>query len=359
MSKISPERLNKYRQMADRGLWDVKDEKVRAFYQRAAEEGLNMSSNNFSTTGMFRAPHSKDLTGVDIALVGNPMDIGVPNPRPGTRLGPRELRYWSLDRDVTHYLTKVNPFEICNIIDWGDVEFKEDIYNLAANLMELAEVYSTFKDSNVTPLTVGGEHTGTYSILKALSRNGEEPLGVIHLDAHADTAVNFGGTRISDASLLQVATCEGLIDPERTIQIGLRGRGVIRGDFSYDSGMRVVLADELQEKGVQAIVDEARKVIGAGSCYLTIDTDVIDCSEMPGTTLPEPFGMTGREVRDMIRGLRGLDLVGADIVELSPTYDPTGKSACLASGLAFEMLCVLSEARVARTGREQKTHWNR
>lgn len=182
---------------------------------------------------------------------------------------------------------------------------------------------------------------------------------VIHLDAHTDTAVNFGGSRISDASLLQVATCEGLIDPERTIQIGLPGRGVIRGDFSHDSDKRLVLVDEVQTQGVQAIVDEARNVIGTGRCYLTIDTGVIDCAEMPGTTLPEPSGLTGREVRDLIRGLRGLDLVAAELVELSPMFDPTGKSACPAVGLAFEMLCVLSVARVSRTGLARKTHWHK
>jgi len=150
---------------------------------------------------------------------------------------------------------------------------------------------------------------------------------------------------------------DGVIDPERTIQIGLRGRGIIRCDFSYETGMRVVLVDEFQSKGVQAIVEEARKVVGDGPCYLTVDTDVFDCSEMPGTTLPEPFGLTGCEVRDFIRGLRGLNIVGADLMELSPTYDPTGKSACLASGIAFELLCLLAEARASRTGIENKTHW--
>ncbi|GAJ10320.1 unnamed protein product [marine sediment metagenome] len=118
--------------------------------------------------------------------------------------------------------------------------------------------------------------------------------------------------------MLQLATTEGVIDPERTIQIGLRGRGLTRCDFSFDSGMRVVLVEEFQKKGAVAIAEEARKIVGSGPCYLTIDTDVFDCSEMPGTTLPEPFGLTGREVRDFLRDLRGLDLVGADIVELCP-----------------------------------------
>jgi len=358
VDRISEERLKKYKQLADKDLWDINDEKFRAFYARAAGEGAELVSNNFSTLGMFRAPHSKDLEAVDIALLGIPMDIGVPNPRPGTRLGPKELRYWSLDRNLVHYKTRVCPFDLCNIIDWGDIEFGEDIYNLSANLEDIFKVYDGFADADITPLTIGGEHTGTYPILRGLSKEGAKPLALVHLDAHGDTSTNFGGTRVSDASLFQVATVDGFIDPELTIQIGLRGRGVPRCDFSYDSGMRVVLADELQERGVAAIVEEIRELIGDYRCYLTIDTDVFDCAVMPGTTLPEPFGLTGIEVRDIIRGLRGMDIAGADLMELSPPNDPTGMSVCLASGIAFEMLCLLAESHAARTGRERPTHWS-
>jgi arginase family enzyme len=355
MPKISPERLEKYRKLADRGLWDVKEKDFDAFFKRAKAEGVEMVSNNYNQLGFFRAPHRKDLEGVDIAMLGVPMDLGVPNPRPGTRLGPKEVRYWSLDRNMVHYATKVCPFDICSVIDWGDMEFMKDPYNLTSCLDELVDTYSEFHARGIVPLTIGGEHTITYAALTALGK--EEPLAVIHLDAHGDTSVGFGGTRISDATIFQVATVDGVIDPEKTIQIGQRGRGIVRCDFSYDAGMRVVLADEFQEKGPAAIVEEARKVVGGHRCYLTIDTDVFDCSEMPGTTLPEPFGLTGREVRDFIRGLRGLNIVGADLMELSPPYDPTGKSACLASGIAFEMLCLLAEAKASRNGKSNQTTW--
>ena len=356
MPKISKERLDRYRQLADRGLWDVKDPDFRKFFERAAEEGVEMVSNNYNQLGMFRSPHKKDLEDVDIAMVGVPMDLGVPNPRPGTRLGPKEVRYWSLDRNMVHYATRVCPFDLCSIIDWGDVEFTRDPYSLTSCLEELTELYAQFKENNIIPLTIGGEHTITYAILKALGA--EEPLSVIHLDAHGDTSVGFGGTRISDATLFQVATVEGVIDPEKMIQVGMRGRGIVRCDFSYDVGMRVVLADEFQKKGAAVIAQEARNVVGDGPVYLTIDTDVFDCSVMPGTTLPEPFGLTSREVRDFIRGLRGLNLVGADLMELSPPFDPTGQSSCLASGIAFEMLCLLAEARAIHSGTKRKTHWN-
>ena len=357
MSKISEDRLERYRRLADKELFDSRNEHVDAFYKRALEEGLKIINSTTSDNGMFLAPYGKDLTAVDIVLIGVPMDIGVPNPRPGTRLGPQALREWSLQKDPVHFATKILPFEMCRIIDWGNVEFEKDIYNLNANVAELYEIYSSFQDESVATFTVGGEHTITYPILKALGR--DEPLGLIHLDAHGDTCVNFGGTRVSDGSLVQLAATEGVIDPERTIQIGLRGRGLTRCDFSFESGMRVVLAEEFQEKGPQAIAREALAVVGRGPCYLTIDTDVFDCSQMPGTTLPEPFGLTGREVRDFLRCLRGVNLIGADLVELCPPFDPTLQSVILATGIAFEELCLLVESRVARTGNTRKTHWNR
>lgn len=358
MSRISKDRLEKYQALADKELWEINDSDFNDFYSRVASEGAELVSNNFSTLGMFRAPHSKDLTDVDLALVGIPLDLGVPNPRPGTRKGPEAVRYWSLDRNLVHYATKICPYDICSVIDWGDVEFTQDAFNLSACLDKIFTTYQQFAAADIVPLSIGGEHTCTYPILKALSKEGEKPLGLIHLDAHGDTSSNFGGTRVSDASVFQVATVDGFIDPERTIQIGLRGRGVPRCDFSYDSGMRVVLADELQSRGVAEIVAEARKVIGDGPCYLSIDTDVFDCAVMPGTTLPEPFGLTGEQVRDLIRGVRGLDVIGADLMELSPQYDPTGMSACLASGIAFELFCLLAEAQATRKGTKRKTRWS-
>lgn len=358
MARLSKERLERYRKLADKDLWEINNEEFRSFYSRAASEGAELVSNNFSTAGMFRAPHRKSLTDVDIALVGIPLDLGVPNPRPGTRLGPKELRYWSLDRNLVHYKTGICPFDICSIIDWGDVEFSEDAFNLNACLEQIYHDYKKFADNDIATLTIGGEHTCTYSVLRALSCDGEEPLALVHLDAHGDTSTNFGGTRISDATLFQVATCDGFIDPEFTIQIGLRGRGVPRCDFSHDSGMRVVYVDEVQEHGVPSIVEEILKIIGNRPCYLSIDTDALDCAEMPGTTLPEPFGLSGIDVRDIIRGVNDLDIIGADLMELSPPWDPTGMSACLASGIAFEMLCLLAENKSRANTESKKTHWN-
>jgi agmatinase len=357
MAKISEMRLEKYRRLAAKGLWDLDHDGFNRFFARARAENVELISNSFSTQGMFRAPHRKDLDGVDLAIVGVPLDLGVPNPRPGTRLGPEAVRYWSKDRNMVNYHTEVVPFDLCSIIDWGDVDFDRDAFNLNACIDELTKIYSAFKEKNINTLTIGGEHTITYAILAAFGK--DEPLSVIHLDAHGDTAVMFGGASVSDASIFQLATVEGVIDPERTIQIGMRGRGIIRCEFSQASGMRMIKVEEFQALGVDAVVEEARNIVGEGPVYLTIDTDVFDCSVMPGTTLPEPFGLSGTQVRDVIRGLRGLNIVGADLMELSPPYDPTGMSACLASGIAFELLCLLAESRCVYSGTQRKTHWEK
>ena len=356
MAKISPERLERYRQLADKDLWDIDHDGFNRFFSRARQEGVELISNNYSNLGMFRSPHRKDLDQVDLAIIGVPLDLGVPNPRPGTRLGPEAVRYWAKDRNMVNYHTEIVPFDLCSIADWGDVEFESDPYNLDACINHLIELYSNFKERNIHTLTIGGEHTITYAILTGIGK--EEPLSVIHLDAHGDTCLMFGGTRVSDASIFQLATVEGSIDPERTIQIGMRGRGIYRCEFSQASGMRMIKVEEFKQLGVKKVVEEARHIVGDGPVYLTIDTDVFDCSVMPGTTLPEPFGLSGEAVRDVIRGLRGLNIVGADLMELNPTYDPTGMSACLASGIAFELLCLLAESRAIHFGKVRKTHWS-
>jgi len=349
------EKMEKYRKLADRGLWEIDNEDIRAFYKRAQEEGVELVSNNVPWLGLFRAPYSKNIQDADIVIVGIPLDIGVPNPRPGTRNAPAAVRFWGLDRNMVNYYNNLCSFDICNIIDYGDMEFQDDMYNLKSNLNEITKLYKEIYKAGAVPLTIGGEHTCTYAILRALGE--EEPLAVVHLDAHGDTSVGFGGSVVSDASLFQNAAVEGYIDPEKMVQVGQRGRGIIRCDFSKNSGMRVIYAEEAQEKGMDYVVSEIKRIIGDHPCYLSIDTDCIDCGEMPGTTLPEPFGLFGREVRDLIRGMYGMNVVGADLMELSPDYDVTGKSACLASGLAFEMMCLLADSKYRKNGKKNQTHW--
>ncbi|RQG87987.1 agmatinase [Natrarchaeobius halalkaliphilus] len=361
---IDPERLERYRSLATEEHLDGRPETEQAYIEASIDRDDDGPAPGYdpvwyyhSTNGMFRAPHNRDLSTVDLACVGVPMDIGTPNERTGSRLGPRELRRWSQNHGPANPETGVNPFERCSVSDWGDVRFTDDPYDLSANVEELYERYVEFDDADVTPLTVGGEHTITYPILRALGR--DEPLGLIHLDAHPDTrAGEYHGAGVTDANLVTNAVTEGVIDPERTIQIGVRGRVLLSNDFSHETGMRVVEATEFQDAGPQAIAEEARRVVGDGPCYVTVDTDVFDCGVMPGTTLPEPFGLTGREVRDFLRGIRGTNIVGADLVELSPPYDDTGKSGCLAAGIAFELLSLVAEARDEFSDDTGRTTWN-
>ncbi|MBT7711909.1 MAG: agmatinase [Deltaproteobacteria bacterium] len=354
MGKISQKKLSKYQKLSSEDIFDVSDKAVRSFLYRSAEEGYNIVAEGFlKHQGFFQAPHKKELDDVDIAIVGVPMDQGAPH-WSGTRHGPAAARKWSHIHGPVHQMTNCIPYELCRIIDYGDVEFTS--YSAKERIGDIYETYTKLKNADVATLSVGGEHTMSHPILKALGR--DEPVGLIHLDAHADTGgTPHGGDDYNDNSVFRKAVLDGVVDPERTIQIGIRGRASIIWDFSYDTGMKVITADEVHERGAKSIVEEARKILGKGPVYISLDTDALDPAYMPGTTLPEPFGLTSLQVRDIIRGIRGMDVVGADIAELCPPHDSNEISANLVAGLLFEMLCILSEARTARTGKKHKTHW--
>jgi agmatinase len=329
---------------------------LNSLWQRASSQGVDLLNRDPNTLTMFHLPHRKELAEVDLVCLGIPMDIGAPFDRAGARMGPESVRRWSW-RYTLNDASDLVPFEICSGIDWGDIDFQYSGFSLDRNLQEIADLFRVFKQAGVTVFAVGGEHTVTYGILKGLTRGGDEPVGLVQIDAHGDTEGPRPGHRIHDGSLISAAVADGFVDPERTIQIGLRSRSVGLDRFAADTGMRTVRAREVKRDGVEVIVAEAREKVGDGPIYVSFDTDVIDASEMPGTTVPEPFGLSGWEARELLLGLRGLDIVGADIVELAPVYDPTGKSSCLAAGLSFEIVCLLAEAHVARSGNTRQTAW--
>jgi agmatinase len=361
MTKISETKIAKYQKLGLRSALKLKNKQLGDFFQRAEAEGCRMFQFPFNLQGkewgFFRAPYSKELEGVDIACIGIPLDSSAPN-FAGTRHGPEAVRRWSHLQGPMHHLTKLIPFENCNIVEYGDVDFTG--LNHADRINDIYQTYMKIKDAGVIPLSVGGEHTMSYPILKAIAR--DEPVGLIHIDAHGDTTGFLSDddpSEVHDGNCFSRAAIDGLIDPERTIQVGIRGSSSWCWEFSEDSGMRVVYAEEIQERGVKAIVQEARELIGDGPCYLTIDVDALDPAYMPGTGVPEPFGLTPLEVRDFIRGLRGLDLHGADIAEICPARDSQEISATLGAALAFEMLCLLTEAQLTRTGNVRRTHWHK
>jgi len=288
-----------------------------------------------------RTPLIEDPSMFDIALVGLPYDGAVTN-RPGARHGPREVRNASSMMRAIHATTRVNPYEICRVGDGGDVPFQR-LYEPEAAHEDIETFISTFKNEGVRTLAVGGDHSVTLPVLRALASDG--PVGLIQIDAHTDTWDEFMGSRYSHGAPFRRAVEEGLIDPGRTIQIGIRGaQNTTEGwDYSASSGMRVVFMDEITRDGVEAAGQEAMRIVGTAPTYLSFDIDSVDPAFAPGTGTPEIGGLTSVESLTLLRALRGVQLMGADVVEVAPPFDPTGGTSLLAATLMYEVLCLMAE----------------
>ena len=293
-----------------------------------------------------RAPLVRDPSEVDIALVGVPFDGGVTN-RPGARHGPREMRNMSTLMRAIHHVTKVNPYDLCRIGDLGDVAFPR-VFELERCLDDIAEFYGHLHASGAVPLSAGGDHTITLPIFRAIAA--ERPIGMVHIDAHTDTWDQFAGSKYMHGTPFRRAVEEGLLDPKRTIQIGIRGAQNSDEGWTYslESGMRVLFMEEFTKLGVEAVIAEAHRVVGAGPVYVSFDVDGLDPVYAPGTGTPEVGGLTTIEAQALLRGLRGLDLVGGDVVEVSPPFDPTGNTALVGATMMYEILCLLAEATAKR-----------
>jgi guanidinopropionase len=295
----------------------------------------------------FRTPHTQDLSAVDIGLIGVPFDGGVTN-RPGARHGPREVRNQSSLLRPINTATGAQPFGDLRIRDLGDCWIEEP-YSLAGALAEIEAFYRQVVTAGVTPVSVGGDHSIAWPILRAVAAS--RPVGMVHIDAHGDTGDDYMGSRIHHGTPFRRAVEDGLLDPTRVIQIGLRGTSTVPGslwEFSESSGMRVMPMDELHDRGWRWAVEEARRVVGDGPCYLSFDIDSLDPAWAPGTGTPEAGGLTMIEAQRIVRGLMGLDVVGADLVEVSPPFDVGGLTAFHGASMLFEILCVAAAARVAR-----------
>lgn len=296
-----------------------------------------------------RVPFNRDPTLVDIALIGVPFDGGVTN-RPGARHGPREIRNMSSLMRAIHHVTRVNPYALCRVADLGDVPFQR-LFDLEASLKEIEQFYRHIHAAGAVPLSAGGDHSITLPIFRAIAK--ERPVGMVHIDAHTDTWDEFQGSKFTHGAPFRRAVEEGLLDPKRSVQIGIRGaQNSDEGwTFSLQSGMRVIFMEEFTTLGVQAVIAEARRVVGDGPTYVSLDVDALDPVYAPGTGTPEVGGLTTIEAQALLRGLRGLDLVGGDVVEVAPPYDPTGNTALVGATMMYEILCPLAEAVVARRKR--------
>ena len=289
-----------------------------------------------------RAPYEEDLANVDIGLVGVPFDGGVTN-RTGARHGPREIRNQSSLMRRMHQSSGISPHDLARVADVGDA-WVQSPFHLENSLDEIAEFFIRLNEASVTPLSAGGDHSITLPILRAIAKTG--PVGMVHFDAHCDTGDDYLGSKFHHGAPFRRAVEEGLLDPERTIQIGIRG-SVNEPDiwkFSHDSGMRVIYMEEFYELGIKRVIDEARRVVGIGPTYISFDVDGLDPVYAPGTGTPEVGGFSSMEAQFMIRGLKGLNLIGGDVVEVAPPFDPSGNTALVGATMMFEILCVLADA---------------
>ncbi|MGE0226394.1 MAG: agmatinase [Acetobacteraceae bacterium] len=294
----------------------------------------------------FRTPMETDLSATDIGVIGVPFDGGVTN-RTGTRHGPRAVREQSTLLRRINGATGIAPFGMARVRDLGDC-WIEQPYTLTGALEEIAAFYRTVSAAGVTPLSVGGDHAISLPILRAVAASG--PVGMVHIDAHCDTGDDYLGSRFHHGAPFRRAVEEGLLDPRRVIQIGIRGttNDPDMWGYSQASGMRVLGMDEFHDRGWRFAAEEALRIAGSGPVYLTFDIDSLDPSQAPGTGTPEAGGITVREALRLLRALRGLDLVGGDLVEVSPPFDVGTITAFNAASILFEMLCLLAEARGRR-----------
>jgi guanidinopropionase len=295
-----------------------------------------------------RAPDALD--GVEIGLFGIPFD-GATTGRPGARLGPRAVRDASTATRMVNAATGVAPYALAACADLGDVAVNP--VDAAETCRRVEAFAGALAGARVVPLAVGGDHLVSYPLLRALGRPVGRPVGLVHIDAHSDTDDDqYGGTRLTHGTPFRRAIEDGALDPRRCVQIGIRGSAdaLDERDWACAQGMRVIAMDEAVARGLPEVAAEARAIVGRGPCYLSFDIDALDPAFAPGTGTPEIGGFTSREALYLLRAFRGLDLVGADLVEVAPSLDPTGATAVAGGQLLFEILCLLADAVAARRG---------
>lgn len=295
-----------------------------------------------------RLPHLTDPAAVDIALVGVPWDGGTTN-RAGARHGPREIRNMSSFMRKVHHVSRIAPYQLARVADLGDAPVNP--IDLRDSLERIEGFFARLHAAGAVPLSAGGDHLVTLPIFRAIAR--QRPIGMVHFDAHSDTNDRyFGDNRYTHGTPFRRAVEEGLLDPKRTVQIGIRGSIYSADDmaFAEQSGMRVIYIEDFTAMGVDRTIAAARETVGAGPTYISFDVDGLDPVYAPGTGTPEIGGLTTREAQAILRGLRGLDLIGGDVVEVSPPFDPSGNTALVGATMLFEILCLLADAVARRRG---------
>lgn len=290
-----------------------------------------------------RLPHVRleDAQKIDIGLVGVPWDGGTTN-RPGPRHGPRQMRDQSSMVRRMHQTFQINPYELANCADLGDCPVNPA--NVDDGLKRVETYFKTLVGKGIRPLSAGGDHLCSLPILRAVGER--RPVGMIHFDAHTDLYDGyFGGFKYTHGTPFRRAIEEGVLDPKRTVQIGLRGSMYDLDDFEFGQkmGVRLIRIEEAMENGPAKTMEEARRIVGDQPIYVSFDIDMLDPVYAPGTGTPEVGGFTTFQAQQMLRGLRGLNIMGADVVEVSPPFDPSGLTAYAGVTMMFEVLCSMAE----------------
>ena len=283
---------------------------------------------------------------VDIGLIGVPWDAGTTN-RPGPRHGPRQMRDYSTMIRRINPASGIDPFALVNCADMGDVG--PNPADLQDSLSRITAFYDRIAPLGITPMSVGGDHLCSLPILRALGR--DAPLAMIHFDAHTDLFESyFGGFKYTHGTPFRRAIEEGLLDPKKVIQIGIRGTMYDGEDIEFGraNGVRIVMIEELFERGIRDVMREARALVGDHPTYCSFDIDFIDPAYAPGTGTPEIGGPTSFQAQQAVRQLDGVNLIGADLVEVSPPFDASGGTSWLGVSIVFELLCVLAKAILSR-----------
>ena len=286
------------------------------------------------------APDSSTADLVDIGIVGVPWDGGTTN-RPGARHGPRQLRDLSTMIRSVHPHTGINPFALVKCADMGDSPVNPA--DTQDTLKRVTDFYTRLTRAGITPMTAGGDHLVSLPVLRALATDG--PVGMIHFDAHTDLFDQyFDGFKYTHGTPFRRAIEEGLLDPERVIQIGIRGTMYDGKDIEWgrEHGVTIIMIDELFERGIKSVMQQARELVGSRATYVSFDIDGIDPAFAPGTGTPEIGGFNTYQAQQLVRGLRGLNLIGADLVEVSPPFDQTGNTAWVGVSIMFELMCMLA-----------------
>jgi guanidinobutyrase len=293
---------------------------------------------------MMRLPAATSAAGLDAAFIGVPLDIGTSN-RAGARFGPRQMRAESALLRPYNMATGAAPFDTLQVADLGDVPI--NTYSIAKSLPIITAFYDDVLRHGCKPLTLGGDHTIALPILRAIAKK-HGPVALVHVDAHADINDEMFGEPVAHGTPFRRAVEEGLLVRDKVWQIGLRGTGYTADDFDWPraQGFTVVPAHEVWYRSLSPLMDQVRERIGPRQpVYITFDIDGIDPSYAGGTGTPEIGGLTVPQALEIIRGCRGLNVVGGDLVEVAPPYDPSGSTALLGANLLYEMLCVLPGVR--------------